>query len=399
MEECLEEFLTEETQYFTAGVYFPNSFILKLNDKYDFFTMDHNIEAYSTFLHEYIHFLQNIVTSVGINKFNYELVRSLASLYLKYKPDNTIYMDEFNLLKKQSFLFKGMLDNKNLTKAFFIKEYDDINNIITLSDNSNTIDIKLGYAHIYEYMAKICESLVFNSEIENSPINPYQILHLLIKKQNPFLLNNKLLLLAILESSLQTKNPIKIFYKLINENYSSINNINNIKVVINKLIINDLLSFKFDDLIKHVKVLYEGQNFIGMRSWLLNTIEKSKTLTQNNFFVITDLINRIIQESPKQLLLFASQEFSCPLISCNHGQLHFDQIAAASRLYYFKLIQTSILLLNGQDVKKCPNEVFCEAKKEHCFEAIKSIEAQEKLHGGLCPLGCVLKNYGYYEDK
>lgn len=392
-----EKLLSEELEYFTAGKYFTNSFVLKINEKYDFLKMTENNEAYSTFLHEYVHFLQNTLTPVGVYNNIKIVLRDLFLLNYKYNFSNENYDEKYVQLRTNFSFPTGTTKNDLLDESYYFANING--STLSFSNGKETIDFEFGVSHIKECMAKICEKIVFNTNIKNSPINPYQIPYKMIEKLNKNILSNDFLILAILELSLHTKNPIITFYKLINLDYNNSTDLNEIKNNLIQNTKNDILSIPYSDFEKYVKELYKGSNFDGIRNWILLTIQKSKQLTQDNQFAISDLINKIKKNGTRELLIFASQKYRCPLISCNSGLNHFDEIAANSKLYYYKLIPATISLFYGKPITQCPNIEFCDVKKDYCLEATKSINAQLKLHGGLCPLGCVLKNYGYYEDK
>lgn len=186
---------------------------------------------YASFIHEYIHYLQQITTPYGL-KTNWYFLNSLL-LYRGYVDSNTTLIlpvpDETNKAEAE---FRKELNTKAGSKSYKDASVDAVD--INLSDiekariNDTAVNIgvydftlqralndgfKFGYTCVMEGMAHLVQSL-FNSEISHSEV-PYQVAQLICNEIRPDIRANKKLLISICYIALFFDNPGVAFFDIL----------------------------------------------------------------------------------------------------------------------------------------------------------------------------------------
>lgn len=221
-------------------------------------------EKIAAFIHEYIHFLQDITTRSGITIMSYlsKRVQQAAHIIGNRKNDSKIFLpikeDSAGIIQAcseyssffqgsdASYRFKKLhhLDNMELEDELIFKmlydEYPDlyppetIKNLhcVKLTCNEGQDKYDLGSYIISESMAYLFESKMFFVE-KRSNEYPYNICEMIVEKYCPHLFDYKEIIIAICELSLMHEHSGEMFYKLICEikskklNFASVSDFEN----------------------------------------------------------------------------------------------------------------------------------------------------------------------------
>lgn len=215
--------------YDILGLYYPNYFTININTHANNF-FEFSQKEISTYLHEYIHFLQNIVTAYGINDFIYTS-HQLANYFSNIDKVN----NSFDLYK----MYFSMLINNNSKRQEVICHIADNNHSVTCKPKENdklleisvdniTRNVKLIYLScdckkklsfylngwlIKEGMANLIQYNIFNNFINKAPFYPYKIIPDVSKYILGDILNIKKLLI-LCDISLSTSTPGYTFVDL-----------------------------------------------------------------------------------------------------------------------------------------------------------------------------------------
>jgi hypothetical protein len=230
----------------SKGFYEPGLLHLRINTYKSLENLNELIESdrqlFSTFLHEYIHFLQEVTTTNGlthaafyintIKDFNYKVINDgkdefevpintdnnfntfsqieLRRIYLGEKPDATYAKYDGFLKETQPIDDQGKILNVPRYKIFY---YDE-------KRQSRTF--YFGVTCLKEYAAHYIQSKFF-PEIDHPDI-PYKIAQLILDKECPSLCANQEYYLALCDACLMSYHPAQIFFNTIEriqkENYS-----------------------------------------------------------------------------------------------------------------------------------------------------------------------------------
>lgn len=222
----------------TLGFYNPSFFHINIgtNSAFEkFFDKD-----FSIFVHEYIHFLQDVCTIYGLNNMY------VYSEYIRFAT-NKIYKSENKEFTSPITPKEDNQDNIFLNKRICkltngdtatIKEVERIIEITTNEESTGVsgsdvdsieciivtcIDnlgeeqyISFGAESIMENMAYMMEQMICN-EYETSPDYPYSFAEKIVEFLYPELGADKLNILALCDSSLLYNNPGKVFVQYIQE--------------------------------------------------------------------------------------------------------------------------------------------------------------------------------------
>lgn len=190
----------------------------------------------STFLHEYIHFLQDITSAAGL--FNVyirgELIR-YATILANNSKDHTIHVPididsaKFNIAQNWK-LYDHSIGYFESDIATFI-DYSPIQKEELVDDNSGTripineimlecidvngkrVSVPFGTIQLQECMAKAIEEYIYPALKNKSPYNPYYIARDLANKILPGIKNKPLTLIALYDRALQSSVPGYSFVK------------------------------------------------------------------------------------------------------------------------------------------------------------------------------------------
>ncbi len=214
----------------TMGFYEPSLFHLHIRGKGNLRDIKSwDVSQKSTFLHEYIHFLQDITTIQGFNNFfvlgeyfryvSRKVEQSIAKEI--YVPVNPLLADKnVDQNWKVSENIFGTDEPVECVMSYYPKhvldlvDYNDGKriplNVVKLNcfDSwGNSKEVTFGTLHILEGMAKLIEELVYPCYVRTSPYNPYYIACDVAEMIIPGIRFAPFTLIALFDYALQTMNP------------------------------------------------------------------------------------------------------------------------------------------------------------------------------------------------
>lgn len=195
-------------------------------------TKDVSKRDYASFVHEYIHYIQDITTPYGIKYskyFTYHLILFREFIYSNTTLTTPVKLEEAIRAAKD---FEAELNDKNGSKNFSQGTISDIEikpaDIASAKINNSAVNIgvydfvndrvfeegfKFGYRCIIESMAHLVQLLI-NPDLQHAEV-PYKSAQLICDKLRPDLINNKKLLISICYTSLFFDNPGHSFFEII----------------------------------------------------------------------------------------------------------------------------------------------------------------------------------------
>lgn len=206
------------------GAYKTGCFEIALNCEFNTNLESMKIADLGTFLHEYVHFLQNISTPWGIyagivrNNDLCEMVHSMEPLdeiYLPYKFEPS----QEQLLNRKWFQCSagtGHLSisvDRSKASAFFYRDIDSFpiamhEVVFTVNDKMNTkVDIIIGATIIKESMAVMYQSLIDPDCITEHPDIPYNVIQIWCEKHYPNIAGDTKKLICLCYVSLFSLDP------------------------------------------------------------------------------------------------------------------------------------------------------------------------------------------------
>lgn len=221
------------------GEYINGFFIIVLNrmfgDKINLNTISQ--EDKGTYIHEYIHFLQDISTSSGLDRIN-QTYKELRGCLARGKRGilNKVDLDKFENRKAMIELYgyydgDDFANRKNLTQLIIEKsEYDFAEDLFNILPDSLKIGfvcdtVKLRYSNeqlgynigrkaIAENMAYLVEHCLVGTQRRINEV-PYNACEILCQKIYPSIADKKNIIVAICEVSLMHYNPGLMFYDIL----------------------------------------------------------------------------------------------------------------------------------------------------------------------------------------
>lgn len=333
------------------GEYIPGFFKISINkelhDGIDWTEFSEQEKA--TFVHEYVHFLQDISTTRGISNFNY-----LAKLLQLYFFKANEYTDRITLpidieksnvenAYKQSELISFYSGYDNHIKIHHIDDikrepdelindinldFDDVLYAINIYYNNKPAPHLFGTHCIAESMAYLIERNSFNAT-ERINEFPYNICELICQQVYPQILKNKNILVAICELSLMHYHSGDMFWNLLN--HIKNNNLEFEYIDDFELYIKNKTNFLIDIMDKNKLESSDSINFLynprmpGMEevnTVILDYITKGNIVRNNNLF----FISRIIESTnPEQYFLNLLNKFTIPILCDSNNQIFSEK--------------------------------------------------------------------------
>jgi len=280
-------------EYELRGFYKPNFFSIYIGGEFDKELKDMSLSDSGTFVHEYVHYLQNITTSLGLraSSFYYtclsDLMHFIANQHEIILPVKLAFNDGMQNNQLRFTFFDG-------EKNIFSTPYKDIDcqivdvvlsdttlELVQLNfhDSNSNRSIILGNRCVKESMASLYQRL-FDNTIYPHDI-PYNTVELLCSILNPELLKDKRKIISLCYLSLSSQNSGLFLYELILESkkYNDLNGVT---------------------LYKKLFTIYpvsQGGNMMSIKSFLLNSIDlfrvnlNASLVSELNYFV--DLLSNI----------------------------------------------------------------------------------------------------------
>jgi len=334
----------------TLGFYNPSFFHINIgtNSSFErFFDKD-----FSVFVHEYIHFLQDVCTIYGLNNMY------VYSEYIKFAT-NKIYKSEnkefTSPILPTEDNHENIFLNRQLCKltngdTATIKKVDRIIDITSIEegtglsgsavdsidsivvtcidDNSEENYISFGALSIMENMAYLMEQMICN-EFATSPDYPYSFAEKIVEYLYPEFGSDKLNVLALCDSSLLYSNPGQVFVQYLQEMKSMkwlptkpediYDKILPMRITLN----GDSDENTIEDNYKHfsktvrdqVKGYFHDPEFIDIRTWIDQIIYKGQDMRFNHKYFILD-----IARGGSEVFMDFVMKFGTPLISNSNGE-------------------------------------------------------------------------------
>lgn len=195
--------------------------------KIDVMSYDDNMSdrEISLFVHEYVHYLQNITTIYGLERLNYDIAALYRMIeWVRSQNDVEIYVPI-----SEDALSK-LTQSNNLIRELTLGENRDIKDFVFISaENIGTIDVDdkrsvdticinyknqkgekdfctFGANEISESMAYLIERCI-TKDYETSPVYPYETAQMVIKYIYPELLDDGRNLIILCDKALMSSNP------------------------------------------------------------------------------------------------------------------------------------------------------------------------------------------------
>ena len=192
--------------------------------------------VFSTFLHEYIHFLQNFTTTSGLysSTFYTQFIKYLVqkikddpkqNIHLPLKLDNNFNRISQNELNTIYLGQSGFIRNRVIYNSYYntIEEIKDISSNegikpkkyfidFTNTDNYKQEKYHFGIIALKEYVAHKIQNKFYSIQ---HPDIPYIVADLILDKELPELKNNDDLKILLCDASLMTFHPAEFFFTTI----------------------------------------------------------------------------------------------------------------------------------------------------------------------------------------
>lgn len=314
----------------TLGYYEPGFFHLRLNtssnilDLNNLFNSGQNKQLSSTFLHEYIHFLQEVTSTNGLlnGYFYIDLIKDInrkirESKNIKFKVPVEID-NEFNTKAKMELneVYRGNYKLTSYAKYdFYEKETTEI--IDKEGKSIKPTKFKIHYTDIqtrekkYFYFGHTCLKEQIAHSIQNAyaetehPDIPYQIAEQIVNIEYPnFGGANYKFIVALCDSSLMSFHPAQMFFNTIErmkkENFSPKNckeiydfafKATMLKGEIGEFTANSLFEKVIDDSIKQYHNALKSPIFLEIYDWLNHILIQAKKLRLENPDFLCNLLD------------------------------------------------------------------------------------------------------------
>lgn len=386
----------------TLGFYCPNFFRLHIRTSNSIDDLNQlNDTDFSVFLHEYIHFLQNITTVYGLNNIHtsveymrYANCKIIADKKTQFNipiipdEDNSLNVNLNCYLSKITY---GEVGDDSTTIEYIsnytisneqipinnsqIKEIESV--CVEFQDNNESKNcFSFGAGCIMESMAYLMETLTCPNYKKSSNL-PYETATLLTDFIYPEFAQNKLNILALCDISLFSTNPAVYFVRII-EDWKQKKKIPSTP----KELYSDCCKLN-PDLIKNLynvadiaklqlKGYFNDSYFNPIKEWAETTINTALELRKDNPFFILDIANGNIRYN--HIFCDILKTIGTPILTndngfagCYHSNIDIQQqignFWAISEIYniFYTGTFTSCKLINC--CQNIPNAVDCRCSK------------------------------------
>lgn len=419
----------------TLGYYEPGFLHLRVNTNEDISNLnlliqnpDHK-KLFSTFLHEYIHFLQDVSTTSGllnanfyidyIKEVNWEIINDGKSDFqVPYTPNNKNNI-EANLLLRE--LYRGKTDGSNLAKyshyeieetSIFDKNGKEIKPpkyFVHYHDvrNYKLKKLHFGFACLKEYVAHFIQKK-FLPETNHSDV-PYVIAEQIVVSELPELEENKILIVALCDASLMCFHPAQMFFNTIErmkkEKFIPKNTREVYDFAFQGLQFKGELGIKnvdslHDGLLKKVESQYfdtlESKIFQSNYKWLSYILNKARDMRRNKVDFMCKLVSDENQLTDNFFDVF--HNLGTPFFTNTSENGGYVPPRGYSSLphqpYQLLVFKQIIAIYNGS--KCCSLYGFCKKShdknliNEHC----KTAPWKKAVEANLCPVAQLWKTWG-----
>ncbi|WMX13217.1 hypothetical protein [Aureispira sp. CCB-E] len=406
------------------GKYTPSFFMLHVGTKEPLDDLNKlSEEAQATFVHEFIHFLQDLFTTYGLINIIHtvDVVREISVEIFGNKNDSfsipcSIPPKSIAWTNSELFrLYSGSQDVERNSGAVFAIEINEleipendtnIEIILKLQDLEfdDEYDIKFGSFCILEGMAYLIEKELFPST-PKPDFFPYKI----VESVAEHIFKEKIVteaLIAICEVSLDLFNPSERFVDLCKKMMKSeiipktsdevFEFAKQYRILFNRIEYNnqELYLELFEDSKKSIINYYTSDEFIPMKEWLDSLFEKVRVYREKNNFSFANLVKW--KKHPMEKIISLFDDLGIPLMT-NDENLYWST-AHEQAISLNAISEVYKVLLKGH--------THCEMK-EYCknFTDIKTDEFcdnrpwERVTHDELCPFATIWKMWHLHEKE
>lgn len=386
------------------GFYIPSFFHMHIATDNKLFVLDDLSKSdFSTFVHEYIHFIQDITTIYGLNNIHVmaEYMRDCVNRITQTpnsqfktpilpNPDNEnfVYLNKYiqTLTYGDSSVVFDVLDIISIDE--FNDAFSEIPNTPPQLNTIKSICLKyesrggtgfytFGALCIMESMAYLIEQVSCQNYVE-SPSFPYNSAQLVVDKIYPRFGLDKLNIIALCDISLNLSNPGKIFLEILNdwklrdtlpispevlydEYYDKEMSINNSeRVNWESIFISQSKNCK-EQLFRY----FNHEHFDPIKKWISHIFDISQKYRINNKYFILDIAKQN-QIRTNRSFINLYKELGTPLMSNNNSEYYFydPSINMAGKppaeIGYFLAINQIFEVFQGK--VSCELTSFCSQK-------------------------------------
>lgn len=406
------------------GLYILSLLRIELNIDFDFGEYgwnNNNDYQKATFVHEYIHYLQDISTLYGVLNFNHVMatIQGCINAIADSKEDEVIvpidlsYIEDYEQNKHLIEIYQGDAHDLNECRVINIdyKEediYEELYGekvyqvILDLDVDGKSEKYIFGGRSVLESMAYLIESHGYPSESMRNKA-PYNLCEEVAKfAYEQFPSNNKAILVALCDISLHSTNPGFTFFSILKSMEfleflpKNVDHIyyfvdNHIQGNIEEIYNNELdmsmdrIDFMYPENIEEVKDIRMANK------WIKETLVKAKNLRSENRRFITDIMNYTGKEFEKYFLEFLNK-FGVPLIKNKYGDILNGGTITNPDLN-LTFVNIPIILAELFDRKgnnKCGLMKLCKEYDESLVDELCINAPWEKSKNKvLCPIGLV----------
>ena len=324
----------EQQLDFLKCYYRPSFFHMKIDLPVDLGNLNEITDAtFGLYLHEYIHFVQDISTIYGlmnISTINYYIQYCAHKIYndnkksfevpisLVEKPDVKDYgVSNFNLrpiyigspIKEKS---KSISNFSYSLEQFEYEPSKFIEKVIIqfVDDNTgNKRNLEFGGNQVTEGMAYLCEQFHHSEILPDADAYPYKIVEEIVSYEYPEIVENKVLLITICDAALMSYHPGLSFIRIIKHlKQSLIHQSNEDLVTIYKsctyLIKGSHVDFEVlaDNVCNEIKKNFNTFYFDDIKTWVVTIFDRIKKFRSEVPNFINDIV---VFGKPKENKFFA----------------------------------------------------------------------------------------------
>lgn len=219
---------------FLRGYYTPSFYKLVVNTSFDLTDLnelENQPQPFSTFFHEYLHFIQDISTSFGLmnaliilNQIKYSnnyILKGKTSFKIPISFDKN---SDFKLAEEMRIIYMGPVQMRNYKKIVSVTKKESstfipthnkyLEKIVVSIEIDNDIsEVDFGGLSIIESMAHIAQKH-FYPETQHNDI-PYKFANQIAEFLYPEFVKNSLYIFALSDACLMTYHPGLTFYEVL----------------------------------------------------------------------------------------------------------------------------------------------------------------------------------------
>lgn len=408
-------------QQIEEGAYYPGVFIIKLKKKlheniqYD----DFDDEDWQTFVHEYVHFLQDISTGHGYLYFFFKSqLLNLAMYYINHKSsvdiDLPIHTEDtgienasgkemlLDFYEGDSHLFRFhhinciTLENDQVSTELIFGQSNlkPVLQSVNIYYDDRGDPYQFGNECVIESMAYLIEHHLFGAEEQVNQF-PYNTCEVICRELCPGLLEKPERIVMITEIALMYEDCGKAFYSIVH--HCAKNDIWNLMdddfkdfCIRSTMTTFGVFDTAYRKALKGIDVLFP-QKFpytTTTNMQLKVFLECGHNYRQNNKLFISDAFKR---SDPKEYFKHLINQFDIPMLIDGNGD-HYGKEGVQN----IPIADAFLSLLTEPSGEGCSLQSFCMESKLECFDKnICTFSPWRHSEGNeLCPIAVYFKGYG-----